>query len=141
MKPKKTLLAIITDTPLTIDDCFHRITYRVYRTESGFEIACRNSCTYCYPFAPQEARVPRITKQTAHCSDTLAPVFEEFFRTPLLPASGGNPTGISDFTLKVGDYGAQTTYKWNAGGPPESWEILNRLAHAIIEEFDLNVEE
>ena len=79
--------------------------------------------------------------QTAHCPNTLAPLFEEFFHTPLLPASGGKNIGVSDFTLKVGDYDAQTSYKWNEGGPPEGWEILNRLAHAIVEEFDRNVGE
>lgn len=53
--------------------------------------------------------------------------------TPLPPPSGGEPASGSGFTLKVGDYGAQTTYRWDEGNPRR--RIPDRLARAIIEEF------
>lgn len=73
MKPTKTLIAVLTDSWLfPIDDCDHRVTYRVYEDEDGFEIVYRHSVSYCAPWTTQEERKPRIEKLTVRASTALA---------------------------------------------------------------------
>ena len=88
MKPPKTLLAILTDSRfLPVDDCTHRITYRVYETDDGFEIAYRHSVSYCAPWATKEERKPRVEKLTAKASAALTEQLKMFrgMAVPLFP--------------------------------------------------------
>lgn len=137
MKPTKTLLAILTDSHLfPIDDCIHRITYRVYEDEDGFEIVYRHSVSYCAPWATKEERKPRIEKLTIKASDALAEqlrIFKEM-AVPLFLRGGNIAPDAGSLSMKLFVPFATATFVWNYASAPNGYGGLDRTAKMIIDE-------
>lgn len=138
MKPKKTLLAILTDSHLfPIDDCIHRITYRVYEDEDGFEIVYRHSVSYCAPWATKEERKPRIEKLTVRASAALAEQLRMFkeMAVPLFPQGGNIAPDAGYLSMKLFAPLTTATFVWSFASAPNGYGGLDRTAKMIIDEI------
>lgn len=143
MKPTKTLLAILTDSHLfPIDDCNHRITYRVYESENGFEIVYRHSVSYCAPWATKEERKPRIEKLTVRASAALAEQLKMFkgMAVPLFPQGGNIAPDAGYLSMKMFAPITTATFVWSFASAPSEYGGLDRTAKMIIDEVQKEVE-
>ena len=134
MQPPKNLIATLCDLRQYVDDCAHRITYRLYETGAGLEIAYRHTRRYCPPWSKPEERIPETTKTTTLCSIEFSRLVDEIRRTPIPPIPNCGMMDIASVSLSVGCYQAAAKYSWNLGNPPHGWEILNRFAEAMFRE-------
>lgn len=142
MKPTKTLLAILTDSHLfPIDDCIHRITYRVYEDEDGFEIVYRHSVSYCAPWATEEERKPRIEKLTVRASAALAEQIRMLkgMAVPLFPQGGNIAPDTTPQSLKLFSPITTATFVWNYASAPSGYGGLDRIAEMIIDEVQKEI--
>ena len=134
MQPPRNLIATLCDLRQYTDDCAHRITYRLYETSEGFEIAYRHTRRYCPPWAKPAERIPETTKMTRACSMEFSRMVDAVRRTPIPPIPNCGMMDIASVSLSVGCYQAAAKYSWNLGNPPHGWEILDQFAEAIFKE-------
>lgn len=142
MKPTKILLAILTDSRLfPIDDCDHRITYRVYEDEAGFEIVYRHSVSYCAPWATKEERKPRTEKLTVRASAALAEQLQMLkgMAVPLFPQGGNIAPDTTPLSFKIFSPITTATFVWNYASAPPGYGGLQRTAEMIIDEVDQKI--
>ena len=72
------------------------------------------------------------------CPDSVKSILGELERAslPAVPRpSASSPYSadeIETFSLRTGGGGVGASYSWVPGAPPEGWDVLDRLADAII---------
>ena len=135
MQPPKNLIATLRDLRLHVDNCSHRITYRVYETMAGIEIAYRHMSRHSPPWPEPEEHISRTTRMTLPGSQEFVRLLAEVKRTPIPPIPSCGMMDAASVSLTVGCYQAAAKYSWNLGNPPRGWEILDRFAKVLFREI------
>lgn len=132
--PRKKCIATLRDFLLLIDDCSHKITYRVLESGAGLEIVYRHTRCYCPPWSKPEERVPETDLRTVSCSEGFKALLEEVRCTPVPPVPVCKGEWERPVSLRFGTFPARASYEWDLGHPPEGWDVLDRFARSIIRE-------